>query len=218
MKLTKTSWIFLIAGVLIIAVVGLGMARSQQSDLQQQLSQQLSLTKVRLASFNNESLAAQKEQLTAQISSYTSQFNSAKTKLSSQDDSISASDTVLKTAVDSGVDVINMTSSGQSAQKLAQTDFTTISLNIQVEGDFNTIDNFVVALSEKFPTSLASTVQENANPPPPPSPVSTAWLSATLPAVPGSTPAASPSPTPVQKTFRPVSATISLVIYNYGGK
>jgi Tfp pilus assembly protein PilO len=227
MKLTKTSWIFLIAGVLIIAAVGLGMTRSQQADQKQQFEQQLLQAKKKLALIKTDDLVAQKDQLTVQIAVYNSQLNSAEAKLYSSEDSISATGDILSTAADCGVDIVTIGESEQSSESLAKTQFNAIPLNIQVQGDFDTIRDFVLALTKTFPTSAAKVVQENSNPvaatdgstqdsaavaAPSASPEATPLSSPTP------TPVASLAPTPAPITPKPVTATISLVIYSYGGK
>lgn len=217
MKLTKTSWIFLIVGVLLIAAVSLGMTRSQQSTQQELLKQQLSQAQTKLASFKNEDLTAQKDQLTAQVAQYNSQLESAKGQLNSNQDSISASGIILETASQTNVQIVSISSPGEGTGDVAGTPCSILPFNIQVNGDFASVRDFVALLTQKFPTSSAQTVQAQAVLP------STTPTPAQPSTIPTASPTSTPAPTassgvPPSATATTGSATVALVIYSYGGK
>ncbi len=211
MKLTKTTWIFLIVVVLLVAAVGLGMTRSRQASQKDDLEQQLAQANKKLSLSQTADLAEQKDRLTQQINQSNARIASSRGQLSSSEDSISATNIILTAAADCNVDIVSIGSSAVSSEKLAGLDFSTLPMAIDVQGEFNSITNFVVELSQKFPTGTAKVVSETAAAPrPSPSSTPTATGNVTAP-----TPTPTPSLTPAKQ---PVSATISLVIYNYGGK
>jgi len=199
-------------------------ARSQQSDAQQQVEQQLLSVKQRLASVNTDQVNAQKDLLTAQIAAYTAQLESGKASLTSGEDSISAANKILELAPALNVAVTSIASSGQSTANLVNTPCTVIPINLQVSGNFSSIRDFVRALGQTFPSSIVTLVQASGSPGNSAVEDSSVSSDSSSP-IPETSPQPSttPSPVPVSpqpgaKILAPVSATINLVVYGYGGR
>lgn len=200
MKLTKTSAILLVVVVLVIAGVYLGMRLSSQNDEHKKVQQNLAAAQKRLTSLNNEPLAAQKEQLKLEVEDHKAQTALVRQHLVSPEDSVSATDLILETARDRGVDIVRITSPGESKGSLAGTQCITLPVGIEARGEFGTIREFVRALTEVFPTSLVTSVQAKA-------------------ASHRSDDEEEEKSAPVytyDPTTDPVTARISLVIYSYG--
>jgi hypothetical protein len=225
-KLGKTSWIFLVIGVVLIASVFLSLTYSRQRDEQSQVNSQLTAAKQKLALSNNDELLAQKEQINKQIDSYYAQIDSTKSKLSSSKDSISATNDILFAAQTTGVEVVGIDSPGLSTEQLRGTLCETLTINIQVAGDVVSIGAFVKELSRIFPTSIAQTVQVSSavstptpTPTPTPSPTPTPTPTDTVTPTPTSTYTPPPPPTipPVVAVVTSTSASVELIIYSYKG-
>jgi hypothetical protein len=225
-KLSKTTWVALIIGVIAIAVITLGWTFSQENSQNRQLEADLSLAKQKLAGIKLDDLNTQKAQLIEQMVQINAQTENTKTKLSSSKDSIEATDMILANAKNHKVEVVDISSSGLSGDSLSGIKAEKLSIDVQVEGNAQNIANFTISLSQIFPTALVTTVQMDKLSIPEPTPTPTPTPTVTPTPTPTITPTATPEPTssptppastptiPPEKDF---SAKISLVIYNYKG-
>lgn len=159
MKLSKTSWIALIMGIIVIAAVSLGWTYSQQNEQQNKLDSKLAQAKKNLAQIKFDDLNAQRDQLTQQIEQTNSQLADVKTKLSSSNDSIDATNIILDDAKSYDVDILEMSSSGLSTEDLAGTRCQTLSMVIKVQGNIQNIADFAASLNRRFPTSVEKLIQ-----------------------------------------------------------
>jgi hypothetical protein len=222
LKINKTTTLFLIGGILLIAGVSLGMVRSQQTEQLQLMQKRLAQTKQKLALVKTEDLAAQKNNLILEIENYSSQIDSSKQKLATSEDSITACDVILETAKSYGVDILGMSSNGETSGNLAGNQCTVMSITLHVEGNIQSISDFVCNIGQKFPTSVIKEVQLSKKElPPTPTPLPDSS--------PTPTPTPPPTPDPVEATplppgFKPVvnpaknaTASIEIIIYNYEG-
>jgi hypothetical protein len=203
-KLSKTTWIALIVGIIVIAAVSLGWTYSQQNEQQKKLDSKLAQAKKNLAQIKFDDLNAQRDQLTLQIEQTGSQLANIKTKLSSHEDSIDATNAILDDAKNYDVDVLEMSSSGISTEDLAGTRCQTLSMVVKVQGNLQNITDFAASLSRRFPTSVEKLIQLDRLPP------GSSPISTPIPSSSGFAPAFPP-----EKDF---SANFSLVIYNYKGE
>lgn len=221
MKLSKTSWISLIIGAIIIAAASLGWTYSQTTDQQTQLNNKLVQAKQQLSQIKLDELNVQQNQLTKQIEQANSQLAGVKTKLSTPIDSIGATNIILEDAKSHSVNVLEITSPGLSTEKLASTNFGTLTISLRVNGSIRNITDLAASLSERFPTSIERTIQierapvepsstlvETPTPTPTPTPTTT----------PTSTPTPTTSPTPTPVAEDDFLADINVTIYNVEGE
>ncbi len=159
MKFSKTSWIFMGVGVILIAGLFLGLSLMQQSSQAQDLTSKLTLAKNKLAGLNTDSLVAQKEQLTQQINQYDPQIKAIKVQLSSSKDSIDVTDAILNDAQACKTYIEKIDSPGISSANIAGTSFEILSVMITVNGDINDIASFIYSLTRIFPTSEINSVE-----------------------------------------------------------
>ncbi len=195
MKLSKSSWIVLALGVVLIAGISLGMSRSQQAEQQKQLTEKLAQAKAKLATMNIDELTGQKSRLTQQVDQYNTQTESVKQNLFAAEDDIEATDIILESARSFQVEVVNITSPGANLGELQGNQCRILPLKIQLNGDIDKMADFICNLSQIFPTSIIQEWQLNNEEP------STSGAGEKQPAPAGTT-----------------SADISLVIYSYEGK
>jgi len=209
-KLSKTSWIFLVIGILIISAVSLGLLTTQQNKEMREMETKLNQAKEKLATFNDDSLSIQKDQVNQQIQKYNSQIADARMNLVYSQDNIDATNVILENAKGYGVTVNQITSPGSGSESIAGTNCDTLSFNIQATGDINSLAAFASSLSEKFPTGIVKTLQIDS-PPPTPAPTSSP--------APTTAPAPADNPTAVEPAAAVIpNIGISLVIYNYKDK
>jgi hypothetical protein len=215
MKLTKTSWIILIVGLLVIAAGTLGWMYSQRLDQQRQVEEQLSAAQKKLALIKLDDLNDQKDQFTKQIKELNALLAEKKNRLKAPVDGIKTTDEILAKAKSYRIDILEMSSPGLSGEQLAGTELETLAISIRFIGNINDIVNFAINLNELYPTSIENLVQlDRIAPSPTPTP--------------SGTPTPNPTPTtlvtPVPPGFTPITApeknftgNIQLVIYNYEG-
>jgi hypothetical protein len=206
-KLSKTSWIFLIIGVLVIAAASLGMAHSQQTEQQKRLESDLAAATQKLNGLKFDDLISQKAALSKQVNDLRTQFQYGVSNLVSSDDSISASNTLLEAARETSVNVTEIHSPGTSPGKLGDINCVTLSVNIKVQGTLSSISSFVSALSQKFPTNTVTMLRVSSL-------AGNSIPEATSDSLPESTPAVTSAPLTAGVTH---GADVNLVIYNYKG-
>ncbi len=159
MKLTKTSWLILTLGILVITFASLGAARSQKLNEGQQLSEDLAMAEMRLSKFDLKQLYSQQKGLEEQINQTTSQLEIAKASLSQPNDSITISDAVFHIAEACGVEVIEISSSSLTQGKLDKVGGPVLPLNTLVRGNVPNLIDFVIRLNKDLPTGVVKSAQ-----------------------------------------------------------
>jgi hypothetical protein len=219
-KLSKTVWIAVIVGALIIGGACLLMAFNQQTAQKDTLEKNLEEARQKLAALDNDILIAQKEQLARQMDNYTRQSAEVKTQLSSADDSIDITGTVIKKALQCRVELLGLNSPGRASEVLSGYKYETISLNIRALGTTQTISDFVFSLKTIFPTCVIKSLSLDITEPVIKSNIDNTTQTKN-PAVDNTTTAEGPTPIP-GRMAEPVRYTdtivnIYLTIYNYKG-
>jgi hypothetical protein len=160
-KLSKTSWIFLIAGVFLILGISLVMTRSQQTNDQNKLQENLKLANAKLALIKTDELTAQQEKLTTQIADYEAQTVATKAILAYSQDSIDTTTTILGEAREQGVDLLSITSPGRTTELLDGNPCETLALKVRIKGSTHNIADFIYSLSKTFPTGVIKSIDMN---------------------------------------------------------
>ena len=191
MKISKISWLFLIAGIVVIAALSLGMTHSSQSDQQRQLKDQLTAAQKSLDSLDTGALVAKQTQLNDEIAKAAAQVNATKGLLTSNWDGIDAISAVLGLAAQRNLDVPSINAAPVGAEQLGGAPCNTVSLNFQVAGTLPDVRDFILALTQKFPTAWVKSDQLD-----------------TQSAAEGAT----------TEVFKDTKASVHMVIYSYGGK
>ena len=159
MKLSKTSWIILTIGVLVVAFGTLGIARAQQVQEQEQLNEELSVAEMRLSKVQLKELRSQKSELEVQLDQTASQLEAAKDSLRQSIESIEVTDSVFEIAEACGVEIIDVSSSELDNDNLEGIDCSIIRLTMSVEGDVPNLISFVTKLNNDFITGIVRSVQ-----------------------------------------------------------
>jgi hypothetical protein len=158
-KLSRTSWLILSAGVFVVILAGLGVTRSQQVQEQASMNDELSLSKTRLDKIDVTTLKRQLDDLNQQVESGQAQLDDARKRLRQTVVSVDVTDELFKIAAYSGVTVMNLTTSTIADKTLEGIGLKTISLNIQAKGDLDKIVNFVINLNNGFATGYVQSAQ-----------------------------------------------------------
>ena len=150
MKLSKTSWLILTAGILIVAVASLGIAHARQLEEHEQMSDNLTVAEMRLSKLQTRELSSQKEELEKQLSQITPQLETAKDVMHQTVESITTTDSLFEIAEACDVVVMDVSSSDISSDTLADRSCLVIALTARVEGDVSNLINFIVKLNTDF--------------------------------------------------------------------
>lgn len=158
MKLSKTSWVILIVGILMVAFTSVGFARSQRMSERSQLNNELASVELKLGKLRLQEFAAKEEELKKRLSQALSQLAADKAVLSPPVGSIDASYTLFRIAKDSGVAITGISSSGLGSDNLEGIASAALPLTIMVTGDAPNLISFVIALNRNFKTGIVKSV------------------------------------------------------------
>jgi len=160
MKLSKASWLLLIGGVVIIIFASLGTARFQQAREQNQLDEELSLTKQRLDELQLEDLSTQQEELESQLAQIESEVATIENHLSSSIENIEVIEALFVALAEAtSVEVIEINSSTSTSRKVEEVTFSALPFTVRVEGDVPNLLRFVRELGQEFPTHVVESIK-----------------------------------------------------------
>jgi hypothetical protein len=159
LKLSKTSWLILGVGVVILAFASLGMVRSQQTDWEDQLKQELALAEKGLGKSQLREFSTQKQELEEQLSQLESQLQVVKSELDQSVASIDVTDSVFGIAEQCGVTIVELNSPGVAEEKLEGLLCSAISLDIIAEGEVADLLSFIVRLNNDFVTGMVRSAE-----------------------------------------------------------
>ena len=160
MKLSKASWLLLIGGIVIIIFASLGTARFQQAREQDQLDEELSLTKQRLEEPQLEDLSTQQEELESQLAQIESEVATIKNHLSPSIENIEVIEALfVALAETTSVEVVEINSSSSTSKKVEEISFSALPFTVRVEGDVPNLISFVGELSQEFPTNVVESIK-----------------------------------------------------------
>ncbi|MFH1169532.1 MAG: hypothetical protein V1691_02440 [Chloroflexota bacterium] len=159
MKLSKTSWIILVIGVIVVAFGSLGIAYSQMTKEQTQLQNDLDVAEKRLANLQLKDLTAQRDDLTVQVSHAASQGEAARNALRYSIESIDVTDSLFFIAHSSGVAITDMSSTGPRSDEVGGVEGFVLPLSVRAAGDVSDLINFVINLNSDFTTGIVKSAQ-----------------------------------------------------------
>ena len=157
-KLSTTSWIFLIIGIFGILVLSLNVAESQQSQEQDQLNEEIALVQKRLGKYPVQQISAQKEELESQMAEAESQLKVDKVGLYWSTESIEASDALFEVAEASLTEVTGISSPGVTTEELEGVTFSVLPLTVTIEGDVLNLVAFIYKWTHEYPTGVVQSV------------------------------------------------------------
>ena len=160
MKMSAKGFLLLGIGILVVAFVSLGLTYTQRVDQQEVLYEELALAEERLANIDLEPLQTQQEDLENRLSQVLSQLQSsvAKTTLSQTVESIDTTDNLFQIAEVSNVEITAISSSGLGSADLEGITCSTLPVTVTAEGDVSDLVKFVVNLNEDFTNGAVKSV------------------------------------------------------------
>ncbi|MBA7650274.1 hypothetical protein ES703_58077 [subsurface metagenome] len=166
MKLSRRAWIILLAGIFIIGLVSINTAYSKQDEERSRLNQELAVAQARLAQYAPEQdsvqvLASQQEELESQLVQIETQLKSVKADLAPSIQSIEVTDTLFKVAESCGVEITEIGSPGLNDEALEGLNCSVLMLTVKAEGSVLKLVNFILGLSDEFPTGVVEAVEIN---------------------------------------------------------
>jgi len=161
LKLSKKFWIILTVIILIITFAGLGVARSQQVNEQKRLIDEFSLVELRLNGLRFEQLSSQQKELEEQLSQTISQFETASATSPQPIRSVAINDTLLDIAKTSGVEIIEISSSGPVSGELEGITCRVLTVTARVEGDAPNLISFTINLIDDLTNGVVKSVEIN---------------------------------------------------------
>ena len=159
LKLSRTSWLILLAGIFIVIVGGLGLTRSQQLQEQARLDDELAKAEMRLDKLQVKDLRQQQEELQGRLDESTVQLVATKNRLRQTIESIDVTDEFFAIAKSCSVIIESMSSSSIRSEKLEGIDCSAITLDAMVAGETSNLINFVIKLNNDFTTGIVKSVQ-----------------------------------------------------------
>lgn len=159
MKLSRTSWVLLIGGILLIIFASLGFAGVRQLRQQEKLSDDLSVAEQRVAKLQLEQLTNQQEQLKSQLDQANAEFKAAEARLRQPNESINVTDSIFQIAESCRVTIESLSSPGMTTGSVAKINCLVMSLNITATGDVLDLISFIARLNTDFKTGVVKSAE-----------------------------------------------------------
>jgi len=159
LKLSKTTWIFLAAGIFVILCASLGMVYFQQDNEQSRLNEELILAQLRLKKSPAHQLDSQQEELESRLAKAGLQLKAAKNSLYQSTQSIEASDALFDLAEAHQVEVTEIDSPGTTTEELEGVTLSFLPLTVTVEGDVLNLIDFIYKWTHEYPTSVVQSAE-----------------------------------------------------------
>lgn len=159
LKLSKTSWICLSAGIFVVVVGSLGLTRSQQLREQVQIEEELSIAEKRISNLQVKQLRQKQEELQEKLDESLIQLKAAEDSIRQPVESIDVIDEFFTVAYSSGVKVMNISSSGVKSEKFEGITCSMITINAVVTGKVSDLIGFVISLNSDFTSGVVRSAQ-----------------------------------------------------------
>ena len=158
-KLSKTSWLILSAGLFIVVLAGLGITRSQQLQEQSKLEEELGISQKILDKIQIADLRQQSDELQQKIEEEQLQLADAKNRLDQTVVSVEVTDEFYSIAEYCNVLVTNMGTTPIQPNEYESIGLYTTSLNLEAIGELPDLINLVLSLNNDFTTGVVKSFQ-----------------------------------------------------------
>jgi hypothetical protein len=159
MKLSKTSWLILSAGIFTVVLAGLGVTRSGQMKEQNKLNEEMSMSTSRLEKSQAMPLEIQLGDLQEKLKESESQLAEAKDRLRQTVLSVDVTDNFFQIANYCDVVVMNLNTTTISNNTLNNVNFSTISISATVTGDLSKLIDFIISLNKGYTSGFVKSAQ-----------------------------------------------------------
>jgi len=158
MKISKASWLILIAGMVFITFASLGIAGARQIQEQQQLGDELTIAERRLEQLQIDQLTTEQDQLVESLAQAAAERETAEGKLRLTNASINVTDFLFEIAQLSGVLITDIKTTGLSSGDLNDIPCAIQSINTRAEGEVLDLIAFVTELNKSFTNGVVQSV------------------------------------------------------------
>jgi hypothetical protein len=159
MKLSKTSWLILSAGVFTVVLAGLGVTRTGQMKEQNKLDEELGMYTSILEKSQAIPLETQLGDLQEKLKESESQLAEAKDRLRQTVLSVDVTDNFFQIANYCQVIVMNLNTSSISKIAINDVSFSTISITASVTGELSSLIDFIISLNKGYTTGFVRSAQ-----------------------------------------------------------
>jgi len=159
LKLSKTGWLILAAGVFVVILAGLGLTRSQQLKEQSKLEEELSISTMRVDTVQISHLRPQLDELHQKIDESKSQLNEVKDRLRQTVVSVDVTEKLFAIAEYCDVVVYDMANTTISFATIEGVDCLETSISAIVNGEVEDIVDFLIGLNDGYATGYVQSVQ-----------------------------------------------------------
>ncbi|HJX14025.1 MAG: hypothetical protein A2137_00495 [Chloroflexi bacterium RBG_16_58_8] len=161
LKLSKTGWLILSAGLFIVILAGLGLTRSQQLKDQTKADADLTLSTTKLDKLQFADLQQKYEDLQQKTEESQAQLKEAKDRLRQTVVSVDVVDEFFKIAEYSKVTVISLNNSPRASGTLDGVGLAATSIDAQVKGDVATLIDFIINLNNGYAAGYVKSANIN---------------------------------------------------------
>lgn len=162
-KLSRTSWLILSAGIFLVVLAGLGVTRNQQIQEQNVAQEKLDLSETRLNKFDTTQLRYSVEEVSRLIEEKKLEVEKAKERLDYTVVSADVVEQFFAIAQFSNVVVMDLSDTQITSAKFGGVDVFQTSLSGRVEGTLENVIDFIIDLNHNFTTGYTVTAQINVN-------------------------------------------------------
>jgi hypothetical protein len=170
MKLTRTTWLILALGVLVIAFASLFVVYSRQASQQKDLKSSLAEAKALFPQLASQikNLEGQLAQRQSELAAALLNLSQAKAKFPPSVHSIDYYQRLLAIADDCDLNVMSLKASGPRQQKVDSATYLVTTFDVAVRGEMASILDFIhtLATSEDFTSATVTVVSINIPQPP----------------------------------------------------
>jgi hypothetical protein len=158
LKLSKTSWLILAAGVFVVILAGLGLTRSQQLREQTEIDDALTITTTRLNNLETTQLDVEAAELQRQLDESMVELGEVKDRLRSTVVSVDVTDEFFRIAEYSNVQVTDYRTSSQMEENLGGVGCLMTTIGANIMGTTDDLINFVINLNNGYTTGVVRTI------------------------------------------------------------
>lgn len=158
-KLSKTSWLILSAGVFIVVLGSLGITRTQQLQEKSKLDEDLHNSTQVLEKLQATDLRQQLDDLQQKVEEEEVLLDEATERLNQTVVSVDVSDELFAIAEYCGVTIMNLSTTPIRPNLYGGIGLDMTSMNVVVDGDLPDLVDFVVSLNNDYTTGLVKSFQ-----------------------------------------------------------
>jgi hypothetical protein len=158
-KISKTGWIILSAGIFVVVLAGLGITRSGQVKEQSKLGTDLAASQLRLDKVDTTQSQMQFDELKQQLADTEQQLADVKDKLRQEVASVDVSDKFYEIAAYYNVTVTILGTTKVANDTYQGVPCSVISLSATATGDIADIIDFLAGLNNNFSTGFIQSTQ-----------------------------------------------------------